>query len=163
MVSPYDLLVQPTYRNKKIKAPVLLSVMILQTSRELLDGVFCITQQHVCIVLQENRIVHASISSSQTSLHYNDLFGVPDAQYWHARNLRVGIIFCGGIYRVILWKPVSNEGVSFQIDVTNATFLKQWRRLCSLRLYGKLTAPMTNVTSVSPKSSLISSISSTIS
>jgi hypothetical protein len=92
--------VLPVALKELILKIVLLSVHVLDTSCQFLQRILGISEKHVCVILEENWVVHTCITSCQTSLHDNHLFGIPHPHDRHASNLRVRVVFGSRVHCV---------------------------------------------------------------
>lgn len=79
----------------------LLSVVSLHTSSKLLHRYLGISQQHVGVFLEKNRVVDTSVTRRQTPLHHNHLLGIPNTQDRHTSDLRIWIVFGGRIHGIV--------------------------------------------------------------
>mmetsp|Transcript_18195 Transcript_18195/g.41909 ORF Transcript_18195/g.41909 Transcript_18195/m.41909 type:complete len:501 (+) Transcript_18195:54-1556(+) len=86
---------------KRARFGFLLSEEPLDTAGKLLDGVLGVSEKHVGVVLDEDGVVDPGVSGRQGSLHDDDLLGIPDPEHRHPCDLRVGVVFRGGVDRVV--------------------------------------------------------------
>lgn len=68
------------------------SAVILQRGDNRLHGILRVTEQHVGVVIEEQRILHTGVASvAHRALEDDDLLGIPHAHDGHAGDGTVGL------------------------------------------------------------------------
>mmetsp|Transcript_20826 Transcript_20826/g.67442 ORF Transcript_20826/g.67442 Transcript_20826/m.67442 type:complete len:892 (+) Transcript_20826:7-2682(+) len=74
---------------------------LLDAVLELVRHALGITEQHVCVVTEEERVGDVGVASAERALHDDGFPGLPDADDGHAGELAVRVFLGGGIHGVV--------------------------------------------------------------
>lgn len=68
---------------------------------ELFASILSITQYHICVFIEQNWILHTSVSRvSDRSLEHKNLVALPDSENRHAINTTIRIVLCSTAYGI---------------------------------------------------------------
>ena len=128
-------------------------VVLFELGEEAVAGLLGVAEQHGGVLVEKDWVVHSSVADTKRPLHNHDLVRLPHPEQ------RVRIDILKAYLRWTRRLPRENDNVYLR---TGIPAMIEFGSSSAAELTVSL-APMTRVRSVSGKSSLISSISSTLS